>query len=120
VFSDARKNKKKAPKAPAAALLDEDDVRAAYDSALTKYDDLQAWFSSGASMKQVSSTIVNEMLTDFGCRDQDAPARTEAEDGGCAYAFGKVKSFQKCGCPECKKQLGKQVRRCARVRVFDA
>ena len=108
--------------------VSDEDMRAAYESALTKFDSLDHWFSSGGNVKSVSQTLFEEIAEDLGCISEDAKdtskkkkkpiKKAEAGQSGgggaadvaehCEFARGTVRSFRKCGCSECTKQLAKQ------------
>lgn len=123
------------PKVKVPPPISDEDIRAAYESALTKFDSLDHWFSSGGNVKSVSQTLFEEIAEDLGCISEDAKdtskkkkkkkpineasgggaaGQSEGNGGGCGaaehceFARGTVRSFRKCGCSECTKQLAKQ------------
>ena len=51
-----RQQKSSKPKQP--APISDEDLRTAFDSALTKFDALEDWFASGANVKQVGGWVV--------------------------------------------------------------
>ena len=72
----------------------------------------------GASMKTVSNTLYDEIAEDLDCfkiPEKTPNGEGSAAGGGgsgnaekCNYAHGHVKSFKKCGCGRCTKQIARQ------------
>ena len=113
------KTKGKLPKGP--APIDVETLNAAFESALTKYDTLDAWFEK-SNVKQISNTLFDEMSEDVGVLSDEEPkaaakvvellAQQVAAGGepiACDFSNGKVKSFRACSCEFCKAMLAKQV-----------